>query len=154
MTVASKVLQCDKQVSMIRLKSKRRRAAQKRKGEGGNYVDMKELKVDKGLQIISDYVRGLYHKINSLRYDFVLDCMDIIGLCETWLCSSIPDTLVNIDKFHLIRNDREGRRGGGTCLHVNKRLSYCICDNRTQYQNFEIQAVILNGQSETIKLGL
>ena len=42
----------------------------------------------------------------------------IISVSETWLHSQISDDLIQLDDYLLIRNDREGKRGGG----VNKSL--------------------------------
>lgn len=91
----------------------------------------------------------MYHKVNSLRYGFELGCIDIIALCETWLRPEVPDSLVNIDNFNRIRNDREGRRGGVTCLYINKRLSYRPYESNTR--NIEIQAVVVDRLGDNVK---
>lgn len=46
----------------------------------------------------------------------------IIALSETWLNTSIPDSIVNIDNYILFRDDRLTHRGGGVCIYVNKSL--------------------------------
>ena len=46
--------------------------------------------------------------------------IDILCISETWLESSMPDRLINIDGFTLFRND--GGRGGGTCIYVRSNL--------------------------------
>lgn len=89
-----------------------------------NYINTKELKNLKGLQVIHHNVRSLFNKIDTIRYGFLEDSMDLLCFSETWLKKDIPDELVNIDDFILIRNDRQYSRGGGTCIYVRKRLEF------------------------------
>ena len=49
---------------------------------------------------------------------------DILALNETRLDHSIPDDLVNIPNYDIIRNDRN-RNGGGVCIYVRNKISYC-----------------------------
>lgn len=115
------------------------------------YISMEELQKEKGLQFICYNIRSLFHKIDTFRFDFIVKSMDIIGLCETWLCPSIPDTLINVDNYQLIRNDRGRGRGGGTCFYVNKRLNYHVHNSTTRCTNVEIQSIILDGTGDTIR---
>ena len=46
----------------------------------------------------------------------------IISVSETWLHSQISDDLIQLDDYLLIRNDREGKRGGGVACYVHKSL--------------------------------
>ncbi|KAJ3639011.1 hypothetical protein MTP99_002338 [Tenebrio molitor] len=55
----------------------------------------------------------------------------IILLTETWLSSSIPDSLVSIRGYTLFRRDRFGRRGGGVCMYFANRV----------LTNFKIQPI-------------
>ena len=48
---------------------------------------------------------------------------DILALNETRLDHSIPDDLVNIPNYDIIRNDRN-RNGGGVCIYVGNTISY------------------------------
>ena len=48
---------------------------------------------------------------------------DILALNETRLDHSIPDDLVNIPYYDIIRNDRN-RNGGGVCIYVRNTISY------------------------------
>ena len=48
----------------------------------------------------------------------------IIALCETWLFSDIPDSLISILGYSVYRCDRsDGRRGGGVCAYVRNDVS-------------------------------
>lgn len=57
--------------------------------------------------------------------------LDVIGVCETWLNSSIDNSEVSIPGFRLYRKDRndvrEGR-GGGVLIYVKDTLRSCLCD--------------------------
>jgi hypothetical protein len=55
----------------------------------------------------------------------------IILLTETWLSSSIPDSLVSIRGYTLFRRDRFGKRGGGVCMYFANRV----------LTNFKIQPI-------------
>jgi hypothetical protein len=46
----------------------------------------------------------------------------IVALSETWLKSSIIDSVINIDNYLLFRNDRSSLRGGGVCIYVKKSV--------------------------------
>lgn len=50
----------------------------------------------------------------------------IISISETWLHSHIQDALVHIDDYYLIRNDREGKEGGGVACYIHNSLKVNI----------------------------
>lgn len=49
----------------------------------------------------------------------------IIGVGETWLSCDIPDSVINIDGYHIVRKDRRGR-GGGVAIYICKNLKFKI----------------------------
>ncbi len=56
------------------------------------------------------------------------DFSNSAALCftETWLNDAIPDSMLHLPNFQLIRADRDAEstgklRGGGTCLYINER---------------------------------
>lgn len=76
------------------------------------------------------------------------DCkIDIACFTETWLNNTISDAMINIEGFHLIRNDRN-RHGGGICIYLRKDLAYRLIrkslvnlnrsSNATEYLILEI----------------
>lgn len=67
----------------------------------------------KGLQFVHHNVRSLFHKIDTVRNNFVVSTMDVICFSETWLNGDIPDELINLESFSILRNDRSYGRGGG-----------------------------------------
>ena len=63
---------------------------------------------------------------NSLRshLDFIkatlLDrSLHIISISETWLHSFVSDDLLKLENYFLIRNDREGKEGGGVACYIH-----------------------------------
>ena len=50
-------------------------------------------------------------------------CIDILLITETWLDSTIPDSLLSCqNNFVCFREDRD-RFGGGVCISVNSALN-------------------------------
>ena len=52
----------------------------------------------------------------------VLNDFDIVGITETHLDQSIPDSKISLTDYNVFRNDRN-RRGGGVCLYVKDYIS-------------------------------
>ena len=46
----------------------------------------------------------------------------IISISETWLRSFISDDLISFNNYFLIRNDRQGREGGGVACYIHNSL--------------------------------
>lgn len=99
----------------------------------------------KGLQIIQYNVRSLFHKIDIVRHDFLMPAMDIICFSETWLNENLPDELVNLDGFHILRNDRRYGKGGGTCVYIRNRLHFENIPEPVSDSDVEIQGVNIMG---------
>ena len=47
-----------------------------------------------------------------------------ILITETWLSDSVPDEVVNIPKFCVVRNDRQFGRGGGVQIYIRESIPY------------------------------
>ena len=69
----------------------------------------------------------------------------IISISETWLHDGIPDDMIRLGDYLLVRNDREGKRGGGVACYVHKSLevrllaaSPSVCSNSPEYMILEI----------------
>lgn len=52
-----------------------------------------------------------FSKFEELKFTFVNSKADIICLTETWLSSSINDSLITLEGYNILRNDRN-RNGG------------------------------------------
>lgn len=67
-------------------------------------------------------VRSLFTGFNYLKDIFNKHKFDIVIITETWLSQAIPDNLVCIDGYRVIREDRQGRGGGLAIYHKNNIL--------------------------------
>ena len=47
-----------------------------------------------------------------------------ILITETWLHKKIPNKIVNIENYTLVRNDRSRCRGGGVCIFIKKTIYF------------------------------
>ena len=90
-----------------------------------------EFKGIKGIHITHLNVRSLLHKIDSFRIFLDDSNISIATLSETWLSEAIPDSLVNIPGYTLLRNDRKTKSnnghtktGGGVALYVKDHLPF------------------------------
>lgn len=110
-----------------------------------DYIDNTTLNSYKGLQIIQYNVRSLFHKIDIVRYDFLTPSMDILCFTETWLNESLPDEMISIDNFQLLRNDRSYGRGGGTCIFIKNHIQFENNLNYVNERDVEIQGVHIGG---------
>ena len=78
----------------------------------------------KGIHIAHLNTRSLRKNIDQIRPLISESGVSIFGCSETWLHQGIDDSIVDIDKYDLIRCDRANRRGGGVCLYVKTGINY------------------------------
>lgn len=60
-------------------------------------------------------------KFEELKSTFSNSKLDIVCMTESWLGSSISDSMIAIDGYNIVRNDRN-RHGGGICVYFKKGL--------------------------------
>ena len=63
----------------------------------------------------------------------------ILGVCETWLNSSVPDGEVAIPSYDLYRHDR-GSKGGGILMYVPER---CRSKRRLELESKEVEIICI-----------
>jgi exonuclease III len=63
--------------------------------------------------------------VDELRISKLFLHFDLLALNETRLDPSIPDGLVKIHGYDIVRNDRS-RRGGGVCIYLRSTINYKI----------------------------
>ena len=78
-------------------------------------------KCNDGLNCLFANARSLHSKMGEVEALVNEENYDIIGIAETWLCSS-HDWAVNIPGYALFRRDRAQRKGGGVCLYVRSDI--------------------------------
>ena len=69
-------------------------------------------------------VRSLLGKLDELRVKIMTKNYDIIALTETWLTEDIPEQLILLQGYKLIRLDRSSnQRGGGVLLYIKESFT-------------------------------
>ena len=68
--------------------------------------------------------RSLQNKIDELSCELKSNKVDIAIISETWLNEPIPDQLLNIDGYQILRNDKTNKRGGGVCIYVKQNMKF------------------------------
>ena len=70
--------------------------------------------------------RSLVPKIDNLRTIAASATPSVIALCETWLDESVPELVLFIPNYHILRRDRN-RHGGGLLLYISDDIpSTCL----------------------------
>ena len=92
----------------------------------------------KGLHFIHININSLLPKLDEIRSIAQKSNAAIIGITESKLDDSVPDSEVHIDNYNLIRCDRN-RHGGGVACYVRDDINF----NQKQYFNSEIENILL-----------
>ena len=79
-------------------------------------------------KILLSNVQSLMSKFDEFCLVLQMKRPQIVCLTETWLCDEIDDALLYIPNYNIVRNDRKGRRGGGTAIYVHKEFSFSVKD--------------------------
>src|SRR6516225_9550044 len=96
-----------------------------------NNVVKAKLKVVENLSCIYFNARSIVNKRDELALYLNEEDVDIIGITETWLNSSISDSEVAIEGYNLYRKDRCSdvkSRGGGVALYIGNDLTAVCCE--------------------------
>ena len=79
---------------------------------------------NKGIRLACHNVNRLVTSVNSDKLEqlkILLECnkppVDVYGICESFLNSSISDDFVNVKGFRMVRKDRSYSIGGGLVLY-------------------------------------
>lgn len=86
-------------------------------------------------------------KLNELRNIAMVSRVDVMCVCESWLNESVPNDVISIENYIILRNDRVGRLGGGVLVYLKKDLKFkiiemsaSVCDRpQTEYILLEIK---------------
>ena len=63
---------------------------------------------------------------NILRHLLSDKCVELVAVSETWLCSKHSDKICAVQGYNLVRNDREGLRGGGVALLIKQNIQFKV----------------------------
>ena len=116
---------------------------------------LSEITKRRGIHFAHLNIRSLVDKIYIFRQILRDSGLHVCGISETWIKSELPDGLVHIPRYQLIRLDRqwcnknsfEIKSGGGVCLHVKDDIN--CSESELAHENIsncdmEIQWVTLN----------
>ena len=114
---------------------------------------------EKGLKIAHLNVRSMFggHKLESLKLQVEEGNFDIFTLSETWLTTTIPNTLIGLPTYSLCRLDRSWTRsvadqnpkkGGGLLCYIHKDLNY----SESKYAHFNTSCPDLEMQWISLSL--
>ena len=89
----------------------------------------------KGLHYVHGNIRSIFNKFLQLKLYLLDSNISCIGLSETWLTEIIPDNMLYVPGYHLIRLDRSWhnrqgqiKKGGGICCYINTNLKFSSND--------------------------
>lgn len=84
------------------------------------------VKGKKGLLLVYLNSRSIFHKIDLIKLDFLDKIFNFVGIGETWLKPSFPNSLFCNDAYKLVRKDRtvNNKKGGGVCLFIKTGIFY------------------------------
>ena len=105
----------------------------------------------KGFNIFFWNARSLYNKLESFRLFVGEHTPDVFCVNETWFKNNMPDSLISIDNYNSIRQDRnfcnpQGyiKRGGGIATYLRKGLDYLALDNAISNPDIECSLIRIN----------
>ena len=75
--------------------------------------------------IINTNSQSLVPRIDELTLYLKNNNVDIACITETWLKSTVPSSVINIDGYDVLRNDRrDDVIGGGVCIYIRNGIKY------------------------------
>lgn len=81
----------------------------------------------KGLHFVHLNIRRLMPEVEEVRWMLKNCKLGILCLTETWLDSSITDDEIKVNRYNLIRKDRN-RKGGGICVFIHEDINLNVID--------------------------
>lgn len=99
----------------------------------------------RGIHIANLNIRHLKPKLDDVK--IILDHVnqiDIFGVCETFLNTTIDDITVSINGYNFERKDRDNcnhnltEKGGGVLIYINNQLNYT---RRLDLESSDIESI-------------
>ena len=75
-------------------------------------------------KLLFSNVRSLCPKIDDVIATMNIFSPHVATFCETWLSEHVPNEVVNIPDYSLIRKDRRDRPGGGICFYIRSSVPF------------------------------
>ena len=96
-------------------------------------INVEDVKYLKGITTLHWNCRSLFPKMVEISVIQAQSQAEIFILSETWLTDAVPNSLIEIPGYCLMRLDRcrttGKQRGGGLVMYVKKGLEACIVDD-------------------------
>ncbi|CAB4024493.1 Hypothetical predicted protein [Paramuricea clavata] len=83
--------------------------------------------------------RSIAGKVDELRWVDDQYEFQVICITETWLCEEIPNEIIGLSDYDIIRCDRTGKKGDGVAVYVHRNLPYRI---RRDLSSISVDSVI------------
>lgn len=64
------------------------------------------------------------NKFEEIKQMLIGSKISVACFTESWLTDSIPDSIIGIPGYRLIRNDRVRKRGGGIIMYLREGFRY------------------------------
>ncbi len=96
----------------------------------------------RGLKVLHLNINGLLGKIDQIRLLLTETGYNIhiFQVTESHLDDSIPDSLVSVCGYNVLRRDRKGGPGGGVCIYIRNDLNYL---RRLDLEKDEIETLVI-----------
>lgn len=88
--------------------------------------------VPKNFNVVHINAQSIPAHYSDLLASFQTSNVHAILISESWLKPSLPSTTFPIPGFHLIRNDRIGKAGGGVAIYLRAHISFSIISKSSQ----------------------
>ena len=80
------------------------------------------------IHVININIRYLKSNLDEIKIMLDLEnCIDIFGVCETFLNKTVDDSFLHIDGYRFLRKDRDDTsKGGGLLIYIREHIKYII----------------------------
>ena len=98
-------------------------------------VDLHYLSKLRGISLAHINIRSLFRKLEDIIRILTDGDVCVLGISETWLNRSVPDSMIGIGNYDVYRSDRSAASGkstgGGVCLYVHTKYNTTARDDIT-----------------------
>ena len=96
-------------------------------------IAVPDISKNAGIMVCHWNSRSMFHKLEEVMHIAESSDCEFLCLSETWLPPDIPDNLIDIPGYRIIRQDRDSNsnksRGGGVCIYHKSKLNVKYVDS-------------------------
>ena len=96
----------------------------------------------RGLKIANLNINSLFKHIDELRINMADQIIDILGINETELDSSVPQHLISLEGYTWVSRDRN-RFGGGVGFYIKNSINFQVRSDLNR-DNIEFRTIEIN----------